>query len=51
MVKSAQDGAGDNCATALGYAGKKGDTQKQFALAAGLDLSNEDKAELAMQPH
>jgi hypothetical protein len=32
---------------ALGYAGKKGEAQKQFALAAGLDLSTADKSELA----
>jgi tetratricopeptide (TPR) repeat protein len=32
---------------ALGYAGRKDDAQKQFALAAGLDLSSADKAELA----
>ncbi len=31
------------------YAGKKDDAQKQFALAAGLDLSSADKAELAKQ--
>ena len=31
---------------ALGYAGKKDEAQKQFALAAGLDLSSADKAEL-----
>lgn len=29
------------------YAGRKDDAQKQFALAAGLDLSAADKAELA----
>jgi hypothetical protein len=29
--------------------GKKDDAQKQFALAAGLDLSETDKAELAKQ--
>ena len=32
---------------ALGYAGKKDEAQKQYALAAGLDLSNDDRAELA----
>jgi tetratricopeptide (TPR) repeat protein len=32
---------------ALGYAGKKYEAQKQYALAAGLDLSSADKAELA----
>ena len=32
---------------ALGYAGQKDEAQKQFALAAGLDLSSADKAELA----
>jgi hypothetical protein len=32
---------------ALGYAGKKDDAQKQYALAAGLDLSAADKNELA----
>jgi tetratricopeptide (TPR) repeat protein len=32
---------------ALGYAGEKDEAQKQFALAAGLDLSSADKAELA----
>ena len=35
---------------ALGYAGRKDEAQKQFALAAGLDLSPADKAELARQP-
>jgi tetratricopeptide (TPR) repeat protein len=34
---------------ALGYAGKKDEAQKQFALAAGLDTSEADKAELARQ--
>jgi tetratricopeptide (TPR) repeat protein len=34
---------------ALTYAGKKDEAQKQFALAAGLDLSAADKAELARQ--
>jgi tetratricopeptide (TPR) repeat protein len=34
---------------ALGYAGKKDDAQKQYALAAGLDMSAADKAELARQ--
>jgi len=32
---------------ALGYAGRKDDAQKQYAVAAGLDLSSADKAELA----
>ena len=32
---------------ALGYAGKKNEAQKQYALAAGLDLSSANKAELA----
>jgi tetratricopeptide (TPR) repeat protein len=32
---------------ALGYAGRKDEAQKQYALAAGLDLSAADKAELA----
>ena len=32
---------------ALTYAGKKDEAQKQFALAAGLDLSADDKSELA----
>jgi len=32
---------------ALGYAGQKDEAQKQYALAAGLDLSSADKAELA----
>jgi tetratricopeptide (TPR) repeat protein len=32
---------------ALSYAGKKGEAQKQFTQAAGLDLSAGDKAELA----
>ena len=31
------------------YAGKKDEAQKQYALAAGLDLSEADKAELARQ--
>ena len=35
---------------ALGYAGKKDEAQKQFAVAAGLDLSGADKAELARHP-
>ena len=34
---------------ALAYAGQKDEAQKQFALAAGLDLSATDKAELAKQ--
>jgi tetratricopeptide (TPR) repeat protein len=38
-------------AEALGYAGKKDEAQKQFALAAGLDLSSADKAELAKVSH
>jgi len=36
---------------ALGYAGKKDEAQKQFALAAGLDMSEADKAELAKVSH
>jgi tetratricopeptide (TPR) repeat protein len=32
---------------ALGYAGKKDEAQKQYVIAAGLDLSAADKAELA----
>jgi len=36
---------------ALGYAGRKDEAQKQFALAAGLDLSDVDKAELAKVSH
>ncbi len=32
---------------ALAYAGKKDEAQKQYALAAGLDLPSADKAELA----
>ena len=36
---------------ALGYAGKKDDAQKQFALAAGLDLSEADGAELTKAMH
>ncbi len=36
---------------ALGYAGKKDEAQKQFTQAAGLDLSNDDKAELAKVSH
>jgi tetratricopeptide (TPR) repeat protein len=32
---------------ALGYSGRKDEAQKQYALAASLDLSNPDKAELA----
>jgi tetratricopeptide (TPR) repeat protein len=36
---------------ALGYVGRKDEAQKQFALAAGLDLSNDDKAELARVSH
>jgi tetratricopeptide (TPR) repeat protein len=32
---------------ALGYVGRKDEAQKQFALAAGLDMSSADKAELA----
>ena len=32
---------------ALSYAGKKDEAQKQYGLAAGLDLSSADKAELA----
>jgi len=36
---------------ALGFAGKKDEAQKQFAQAAGLDLSNDDKAELAKVSH
>jgi tetratricopeptide (TPR) repeat protein len=35
---------------ALFYAGRKDNAQKQFAIAAGLDMSNDDKAELAKQP-
>jgi tetratricopeptide (TPR) repeat protein len=34
---------------ALTYAGKKDEAQKQFALAAGLDLSADDKAELGRE--
>jgi tetratricopeptide (TPR) repeat protein len=34
---------------ALGYAGHKDDAQRQYAVAAGLDLSAADKAELARQ--
>ncbi len=34
---------------ALGYAGRKDEAQKQYALAAGLDLSAADKAELMKQ--
>jgi tetratricopeptide (TPR) repeat protein len=34
---------------ALGYTGRKDEAQKQYALAAGLDLSDTDKAELASQ--
>ena len=34
---------------ALGYAGRKDEAQKQFVLAAGLDQSADDKAELARQ--
>jgi len=30
-----------------GYAGRKDEAQKQYAIAAGLDLSADDKAELA----
>jgi hypothetical protein len=30
--------------------GKKDEAQKEFALAAGLDLSADDKTELARQP-
>jgi hypothetical protein len=33
-----------------GYAGRKDEAQKQFALAAVLYLSSDDKTELAMQP-
>jgi tetratricopeptide (TPR) repeat protein len=33
---------------ALGYAGQKDEAQKQYELAAGLDLSSSDKAELAI---
>ena len=36
---------------ALGFAGRKDEAQKQFALAAGLDLSAADKAELAKVSH
>jgi len=36
---------------ALVYAGRKDEAQKQFALAAGLDLSADDKAELARLSH
>jgi len=36
---------------ALTYAGKKDEAQKQYAISAGLDLSNEDKAELAKVSH
>ena len=39
--------AADMWGEALGYAGKKDEAQKQFAVAAGLDLSSADKAELA----
>jgi tetratricopeptide (TPR) repeat protein len=35
---------------ALGYAGKKDEAQKQYALAAGLDLTPGEKIELARQP-
>jgi hypothetical protein len=34
---------------ALAFAGKKDEAQKQFAIAAGLNLSAADKAELARQ--
>ena len=34
---------------ALANAGRKDEAQKLYALAAGLDLSNDDKAELARQ--
>jgi Tfp pilus assembly protein PilF len=37
---------------ALGYVGKPEEAKKQFALAAGLDLTPGEKAELARQsPH
>jgi tetratricopeptide (TPR) repeat protein len=36
---------------ALGYAGKKDEAPKPFTPAAGLDLSNDDKAELAKVSH
>lgn len=36
---------------ALGYAGKKDEAQKQYAVAAGLDMSAADKAELAKVSH
>ena len=36
---------------ALGYAGRKDEAQKQYALAAGLDMSAADKAELAKVSH
>jgi tetratricopeptide (TPR) repeat protein len=36
---------------ALDYARRKDDAQKQFAVAAGLALSNDDKAELAKVSH
>jgi len=36
---------------ALGYAGRKDEAQKQYAVAAGLDLSSADKAELAKVSH
>ena len=36
---------------ALGYAGKKDEAQKQFAIAAALDLTAADKAELAKANH
>ncbi len=36
---------------ALTYAGKKEEAQKQYAISAGLDLSNEDEAELAKVSH
>jgi len=32
-----------------GYAGRKDEAQKQYAIAAGLDLSNDDEAELTRQ--
>jgi len=33
----------------IAYAGRKDEAQKQYAIAAGLDLSADDKAELARQ--
>jgi tetratricopeptide (TPR) repeat protein len=36
---------------ALGFAGKKDEAQKQFALAAGLDLTAADRAELTKVSH